>query len=60
MDIKNFTYGGPGGQARGGQGVLSIQKNKKITRTVAILKSVILTETGTASLEFFKTFSSII
>ena len=41
MDIKNFTYGGPGGQARGGQGVLSIQKNKKITRTVDILKSVI-------------------
>ena len=28
----------PGGLARGGQGVLSVQKNKEITRTVPILK----------------------
>ena len=40
MDIKNFKYGGAGGLARGGQGALSIQKNKKITRTVPILKSI--------------------
>ena len=40
MDIKNFTYrGGARGQARGGQGASSVQKNKKITQTVPILKS---------------------
>ena len=40
IDIKIFTYGGgAGGQARRGQGALSVQKNKKITRTVPILTS---------------------
>ena len=34
-DIKSFTN--RGGQG-GGQGVLSVQKNEKITRTVPILK----------------------
>ena len=29
----------PGGQAKGGQGALSTQKNKKITRRVQILNS---------------------
>ena len=40
IDINIFTYGGArGGQAREGQGALSVQKKKKITRTVPILKS---------------------
>ena len=37
MDIEIFTY--KGGRAWGWQGALSVLKNKKITRTVPILKS---------------------
>ena len=34
-----LNMSGPGGQARGWQGALSVHKNEKITRTVSILKS---------------------
>ena len=39
MDIKIFTYGDAKGAGMGLAGVLSVQKNEKITRTVPILKS---------------------
>ena len=39
MDITIFTNAGVRRQASGRQGVLSVHKNEKITRTVPILKS---------------------